>query len=352
MQTIQIIQEIAKKIQINYSDLSCSHINYQRDKKSTDIVAIFKTLSRKFQYDHLASLLCTLIFDIYFSGEMLLVKKRKAVSTHKYSEIESENTIAEVDWEFYEQLHHNNQGKGWWNPGFSLLRQETDGKIAVEKKGIIFYIQSDSYLRLEKQSTTVGDMFSVYTPPGRILHKYYMAFGDVASFYENSPAFIYFNFNSEGAAAVMRNLTQKFNYLQIPFCFKVLHNPSNYGQYDSGCLRIDRDSYPVVRPVLQNVYEENASDFNTKIPIFTKMLAPGLALAENPEPEYEFYFREEFGINRCQIVANALVEAYQNGHESLEDRVKYIIQHFEGLGISLEHPYLNPNSEDIYTPLD
>jgi hypothetical protein len=80
------------------------------------------------------------------------------------------------------------------------------------------------------------------------------------------------------------------------------------------------------------------------------VLAPGLGLAE--KPEQEFLFPEGFGLNRCQIVANALLEAHKNGDQSKEARMKYILKHFEHFKIDLERPYLNPNSEDIYTPLD
>jgi hypothetical protein len=137
---------------------------------------------------------------------------------------------------------------------------------------------------------------------------------------------------------------------KYPSALEVLYNPSNYGRYDSGILRFDKDSYELVRQVLQTVYAENKLHFQTKVPLFTKILAPGLALAE--EPEHKFTPQETFGMNRCQIVANALLEAHKNGDESPEARMKSILKHFNLLGIDLERPYLNPNSEDIYTPLD
>jgi hypothetical protein len=148
----------------------------------------------------------------------------------------------------------------------------------------------------------------------------------------------------------MRYLTTGLNAINVPFTFNVLHNPLNYERYDSGFLRINKDSYELIWPVLQAAHTENKSQFKNQVPMFTKLIAPGLGLAERPE--YEFRFMDDFGMNRCQIVANALLEAHKNGDESKEARMKYILQHFENLGIDLERPYLNPNSEDIYTPLD
>jgi hypothetical protein len=72
----------------------------------------------------------------------------------------------------------------------------------VQKKGITVQIQRDRHLRLEEQSTVIGDFVSVYSPSSRIINEYYMAFGNLVSFFDNSPVFIYFNFSAEGAVAI------------------------------------------------------------------------------------------------------------------------------------------------------
>ena len=161
---------------------------------------------------------------------------------------------------------------------------------------------------------------------------------------------IYFNLSPEGAVAVMKNLTRQLNEIKIPFTFKVLYNPFDYGRYDSGVLYFERSNYEAVRQVLTSVYAENKLHFQIDIPLFTKLLAPGLALAE--EPNQKFATVESFGMNRCQIVANGLLEARQKGDESPENRMAFIRQHFSLLGIDLKHPYLNANSKDLYTELD
>lgn len=75
-------------------------------------------------------------------------------------------------------------------------------------------------------------------------------------------------------------------------------------------------------------------------------LAPGLGLAE--EPNQKFAVQESFGINRCQIVANGLLEAWQQGDDSPKVRMQTILGQFSRLGIDLQRPYVNANSEDIY----
>ncbi|MDJ0904283.1 MAG: T3SS effector HopA1 family protein [Xenococcus sp. MO_188.B8] len=107
--------------------------------------------------------------------------------------------------------------------------------------------------------------------------------------------------------------------------------------------------YNIIREVLQTVYRENRFYFQPEVPLFSKLLTPGMSLAE--EPNYKFAAQESFGMNRCQIVANGLMAAWQNGKNSPEELTESIRQEFSRLGIELQRPYLNANSEDIYEAL-
>ncbi len=160
---------------------------------------------------------------------------------------------------------------------------------------------------------------------------------------------IHFNLSPEGACAIMSAITGQLNKVGIPFTFKALYNPSTYGRYDSAVLYFERSNYEVVRQIVGTVYAENHSHFYAKVPLFTKLLAPGLALAE--EPDRKFAAKESFGMNRCQIVANGLLEAWQKGDESPQCRMASIFQQFSQLGIDYNKPYLNANSRDIYPGL-
>ncbi|NEQ83607.1 MAG: hypothetical protein F6K26_26460, partial [Moorea sp. SIO2I5] len=265
---------------------------------------------------------------------------------------------AEVDWEFYQELEKNNHSKGWFHPDYRVVKQEDDRSFAVKYDGITIHIRPELHLKLEEQSASVNDLVSVWTPSGGIERQLYRAAGEgelddsVWKDPENQVVFAYFNFDPEAAVILMNYLTKKLNEVEMPFIFKVLHNPLNYQRYDSAMLQFHRSNYKLFRSIIQTIYSEIESHFKPQVPIFTKAIAPGIGLAEHPYYQLLFNYVETFGMNRCQIVANALVEAHKNGDESPEARMKYIIQHFERMGIDLERPYLNPGSEDIYTPLD
>ena len=95
---------------------------------------------------------------------------------------------------------------------------------------------------------------------------------------------------------------------------------------------------------------EHLAYFETEVPLFTKILAPGLGLAE--EPNQKFAKQESFGQNRCQIVAKSLLEARQTGNNSPKERMAAIMHNFSLSGVDLQHPYINADSEDIYTSLE
>ncbi len=69
------------------------------------------------------------------------------------------------------------------------------------------------------------------------------------------------------------------------------------------------------------------------VPLFTKAIAPGVGVAEEPDTE-----PFEFGVNRCQLVTDGLLAAWVNGEESPEQRMDAIRQQFALHGIDLQRP--------------
>jgi len=257
-----------------------------------------------------------------------------------------------INVEFADRLHKNNNGEGYYDSGWQVLRQESDGTLAVKKRELTLHIERERHLLSSQQLAAVGDIVSLKMPKNLMQNGFYMAVGNSmasASKRTKTDALtvrIYFNFTPEGHVAVMEDLTRQLNERGIPFHFKVLYNPADYHRYDSGVLYFERGDYLLVRQALENIYSQHQSQFKPQIPLFTKQLALGLAVAE--EPEHKFTRQESFGLNRCQIVADGLLQAWQNGESSPQQRLASIFQKFSSLKIALEVPFLNPSSTDIY----
>jgi hypothetical protein len=68
------------------------------------------------------------------------------------------NTFLGMDLKFYKQIHQSNCGKGYIDPEWQILRQESDGSFAVAKGGLTLHIIAVSRLTrtvLDKNSVPI-----------------------------------------------------------------------------------------------------------------------------------------------------------------------------------------------------
>jgi hypothetical protein len=142
------------------------------------------------------------------------------------------NTFLGVDLEYYDRLHKSNTGEGYFDPGWSVLRQESDGSLAVTKGGLTLHVERDRHLQPTEQSASVGNLVAIRMPRNLVQNGFYMAVSDAGTDTHPQTVRVYFNLTPEGAIAVMESLTRQLNQIRIPFAFKVLYNPSDYGRYD------------------------------------------------------------------------------------------------------------------------
>ncbi|GAC1471429.1 MAG: hypothetical protein NVS2B14_17030 [Chamaesiphon sp.] len=351
---LDCLQDIVNNVQIE-RDFCVRHPSYKPLELPTEVAARFQQTPLELQNKYMSLQVRSFLYGIYYNGYLqdLLALDADSNELTVPKDLVN-NTVMGVDLEFTARLHESNKGEGYLDPGWSIIRQETDGALAVFKEGLTLHIERDRHLESAQQSATVGELVAIRMPRNLVQNGFYMAVSNLGTQNHSHPntlsgtVRIYFNLTPEGAIAVMESLTQQLNEIKLPFTFKVLYNPSDYGRYDSGVLYFEKNNYEAVRQVVQNVYTEHQSHFQPEVPLFTKLLAPGLSLAE--EPDRKFSTQESFGMNRCQIVTNGLLEAWQKGDNSPDGRMASIYQHFSLLGIELQRPYLNANSEDIYTP--
>ncbi|MBD2002736.1 MULTISPECIES: T3SS effector HopA1 family protein [Cyanophyceae] len=349
---LDALQDIIKvQIQSNFCIL---HPDYKPWELPSEVVTRFQGMPTEVQNRYISLQLRSFLYGIHYNGSL---KTALANSDAKplYQDLEN-NTVLGVDLAFYERLHDSNAGEGYFDLGWLVVRQESDGSLAVTKGGLTLHIKREQHLQPTEQSAAVGDSVAIRMPKNFVQNGFYMAVGNAGpeshQYPEGHPETVrvYFNLTTEGAVAVMASLTHLLNKISLPFTFKVLYNPTDYGRYDSGVLYFEKSNYEAVRQVLLTVYTQARVHFQPEIPLFTKLLAPGLGLAE--EPDCKFAAQESFGMNRCQIVANGLLEAWHKGDDSSEGRISAVFQHFSLLGIDWQRSYLNANSENIYTPLN
>lgn len=331
------------------------HPQYQPFALPADVAARFEQNSPELQHKYRLLLLRNFIYGIYFNASLHIstVPPLRVAGMYALHQNLENNSILGIDEDFYTQLHASNHGTGYFDPGWEVLRREPDGSLAITRGGLTMYAETQ-HLEPDASIPQRGDWIAIAMPKNRLENGFYIAVSNFGP--ERQPDIdlglgrIYFNVMSDGGRALMDSVTHELNNIEVPFSFQVLCHPAAFGRYDSGILYFEQKDYFTIRKALQTIYSQNQSYFYSQIPLFTKFLAPGLGLAE--EPKQKFIAQESFGMNRCQIVANALLDTWEKGQDSPEARMQAIHQHFAQLGIDLHRPYLNPNSEDIYTPLN
>ncbi|WP_066383651.1 MULTISPECIES: T3SS effector HopA1 family protein [unclassified Anabaena] len=344
------LQDIIHNIEIK-SQYCIQHPDYKALELPETSVSRFQKLSSDLQDKYLSQQLRSFLYGIYYNGSLKSILASDAeISNLAVNQNLENNTFLGVDLAFYERLHENNRGNGYWSYDWRVVKEEADGALAVYRDGLTLYVERDA---LQLPATT-GELVAIKMPKNLVQNGFYMAVANAGASPRNQTqdqtlVRVYFNVTPDGAVAVMDSLTRQLNALSVAFSFKALYNPSDYVRYDSAVLYFDKKEYEQVRPVLEGVYTQHQSHFQQQVPLFTKPIAPGLAIAE--EPNHRFSEHESFGTHRCQIVANGLLEAWQQGNDTPDARIASIIKHFAALNINLQCPYLNPNSQDIYLPL-
>jgi hypothetical protein len=349
------LQDIVHNVQIEARGC-IRHPNYRPMELQSETEQRLQHLPIELQNHYLGLQLRNFLYSVYFSGSWPSnpqLENNNVVSPIEQTVLEN-NTVGGLNIEFYDHLHRSNAGKGYFDPGWLILREEEDGSLAVQKQDLTLHIQRDLHLQKTEQLASIGSSVAVRLPKNLLTDEFYVAVGNAGPVTQTSKdecslLNLYFNLNSESLAAAMKSITQQLNALSLPFTFQTICDPTFEDRYSTAILRIAQDRYETVQPILWQFYQTQCAQFRPKVPLFTKLLAPGLSLAEEPrELGQSGETLEKFGMNCCQIVANAVLEAYSSGYHLPQDLMSFILQNFLSKKINLRCPYLKAGSMDTY----
>ncbi len=253
-----------------------------------------------------------------------------------------------LDRALVQELQAANSSRTIHDQGWKIEQTHPSGKILASRNGITRWFLPGHYLadkgpgfhakeeclaviQMQRESTTEQAGF-------------YMAFGETVSHDEENRDILrlYWNISANGAPRLMSGLTRELNRFQIPFMFKCGNRTEMYGRSDAAVLYVNRRYYAFLTRLLGRLYPEIADTLSPDIPLFTQRLADGLALAEDTPDG------KSFGMNRCDIVAAALIACHERGLESADERLAELHAQFRSRGLDPERPYLGPGSRRVY----
>jgi hypothetical protein len=248
---------------------------------------------------------------------------------------------------FVNALSAANSGSGSRESGWTVVSREA-AVIVVERGGLRLWATLEDVYATNGGKPEPGMGVGVLMPKElfRLSPGFYMALGN-AEFPVGGPESIirlYWNLRSEGAVTLVRLLTRALNEARLAFRLKVVSEPDAYTRCDAGVLYVLAAQYQQVAELVADAHSRLQSELRSATPAFTKALARGLGLAEDPTGGLD-----SFGLNRCRLLAEAVVEAAEVGAATLPKRLAVVSARFAQAGIDLDAPYLNPGSEDRYS---
>jgi hypothetical protein len=245
---------------------------------------------------------------------------------------------------FIETLSAANTGRGSWQDGW-VVRATQDAGVVVGKDDLDIWVAWED-CAAQPGSTAPGAPIRVPFAKEwlNISPGFYLAISDTSMPPEGSGAIvrIYWNLAAAGAAQLMAAATSSLNQEHLPFELKVINHADQYTRCDAGVLYIRKNDYSAVAKILEKIYPTLAPNLKPNTPSFTKVLAPGVGLAEDPGDG------ESFGLHRCKLFAEGLIRAYEQGKAALDQRLQAVEDAFAERNISFDQPYLNPGSPDSY----
>jgi HopA1 effector protein family len=329
-------------------DLTISHPDYPPLPLDPELSARYSQVPIELQTKFLTTRVRNYLYDLYFTGSLLPISTLE--TTDRTVPPIKNHLVNGVDLDFFRRLDRSNTSRGYLDPDWQIVAETEDRELVVLKDGLHLHVDRQRYVPPNFHQATIDDWIPVFLPHNLVGIDTYMMVGNLGSpepqptdIEGSSPLLrVYFNVSPDGAVAIAEQLTNELNQLGIQFQFGVLHNPAEFYRYDAATLYLDRASYLAAQPHLAALYRSHQADFSPDVPIFTKQLAPGLGIAEEP------LTTDPFGIHRCELVAEGLVSAFYQGQSSATDRLKWIETAWGNAQLDRSHPYLNPTATDCY----
>lgn len=247
------------------------------------------------------------------------------------------------------ELSQANSGQDCWDSGWEIVEISANGRVAAKKRELARDFWPGEFISLEGPGLPprAGMKLKAFFPKGSAAMQpgFYFAFGNSAEeeFDELSVVRFYWAIRSSGAAALMQSITGSLNRFQVPFRLKTPVDSSFYGRLDAAVLYVNKRFYQISAVLLARIYGGIRNHLAPLTPLFTKRLAPGLSLAEDPGTG------ESFGMQRCRLLAEAIWNAHTGPGQQAQPRLEAVLRQLELAGVRPDRPYLCAGSVDQYS---
>jgi HopA1 effector protein family len=351
MNTSEVLKYIAQHLSIDH-DFTLRLPDEPDFTVSAQIVQRLQASSRDLQASFLQDQLQTFLIDRYFSRSL------ESTATEDFANDNGDS----IHSEFYQSLEQANPCLGYYDWSWTIEEILADDSVRVVQDGL--HLQMPGTHVYPPEARAVGDEVAIAMPKNLLTVDRYIMVSDRGR-PQNSPitfgasgaiANIYFHIPAATATLLLTQLANGLNQAEVLFEVALLIDEAAYPRSDAAILRIDRSAYAIAEAVLRSVYlklKATALDpGNTGIPptpLGTKLLAPGVAVAEVAT------LAQDFGSVFWGAVAKGLAGAWGDELELEEQRWKSIQTALAAVGIDILHTHritteqsVHNGDEDIY----
>jgi hypothetical protein len=249
---------------------------------------------------------------------------------------------------FVDELSAANMGSGTRQAGWVVIDDgQSDGgeHLTIRREGLTLRVSRDEIDVSGIGPPRSGDDAELLLPKHlpAISPGFYTALADEPYDARNLPVVrLYWNVQPWGAATLTRAITTRLNGARLPFRLKLVNHPDHYDRCDAAVLYLLKRDLDAAAPLLAEVYGEVSDDLRSRVPALTKSIAPGVGLAEDPPGG------DSFGQHCCWLLAGGLIEGWECGATTVDERLTVVVATFERAGIDPARPYLNLDAVDDY----
>jgi hypothetical protein len=241
-------------------------------------------------------------------------------------------------------LTRANAGHGRWEAGWQVVQGGHGSWFVRSPQGLLFCADEDA-VRVDSDSEDASCRVRVPSEYRRLLPGFYLFAGDTDVREPESSEVttrVYWHLTPAAAPMFVAILSSTLNAASVPFRAKVLDDPRAFRRADAGVVYLAKKDFPAACQPLLRCQRALRHLMRDAVPLLTKWIAAGLALAEDPGDG------QSFGQHRCALLAAALWDAHQGGQRATVDRRRAIESAFRDAGLDPEAPHLSGGSSDDF----
>jgi HopA1 effector protein family len=241
-----------------------------------------------------------------------------------------------------------NNTQDHWETGWQITEMLPTGQIKAAKNGRSKWVWAGEFVSADITGLAprVGTNVNIFFPKESTVMQpgFFFAYSQTFIDFTDDTNIIrfYWHIEEKGAPDLVGAISKNLNRFLVPYRFKVLNNLHDFNRSDAAVLFLNKKYYRIVMELMPEIYRAVKGHLKPEIPLFSKRIAPGIGFAEDPGNG------DSFGMSRCRMLAEGLWSAYTQGKQTVDEKYAEVVGQFERYGISMDRPYLNSGSADIY----